>query len=759
MSGPVDILHHSKPAMSPPVRPPAQQQQQQNQQSPQHIFNQLQVASNLGPADNATMRSLEKVTGVRVNSQFPNNMSNAMADPHFQVGSLANYWARSQNHQYPPQRANLWRSPYNMMNIDPQAARIAQAHQNPCKHENAPRSPQNRIIIGPQSSHNAHALALHPIQNYRAPTQAHPQTRVQPMQNPQHPQGQTGPLPPDLAQIQSLLLSQGPVNRGLTQMVVDQNRGTGFPLPPALNLTGNEWHSRHDGRGNNVMENRIEEDERYGYIPTLQGFQHQDTHNWCSPNQNGTPNGNGGEQLLRLSFSPHTRHQNSHHLTNNNQACRPALTPRQPTQASLGNPRVSSPHQYIQASPLRPLHTLANVNEDYGHQQCTLHLSSCATGQTPTRSPTPKSISHRSPLASAQNHGTELKRMLNTIASQYVEGPPNKRPCSISPISAGPSIGHFASPVILRPASVAANSTVCLSSEAVSRRDLQPIISSSPCAYVIDRHISKDDPSGKRWTSGLFPGHNTAMKIYDFPMSPEALKTTREHINDDEGLGCYKPDEETGDSFAGLGEEPRYVCPDDLYKYLGHRLLSKAKQRTEPDALGTHHKAESKLELNMLAKRFGVRLSKVDTGQGGVHLAVGNNVWLAPGRKLKVAHYPLPKDPEEAFDAEMGNEDARRMVVDLTDSDVAPLVFHSTLTNHMVAFLKLTARRPLPEADLSRCTAEEEGVLRAPDPESPTEQHADLMWLLKPYVEEKDMHSQPENDESGLSWIVEDTNE
>jgi len=341
--------------------------------------------------------------------------------------------------------------------------------------------------------------------------------------------------------------------------------------------------------------------------------------------------------------------------------------------------------------------------------------------------------------------------MLNTIASQYVEGPPNKRPRSISPISAGPSIGHFASPVILRPASVASNSTVCLPSAAVSRRGLQPIISFSPCVHVVDRHISKDELSGKQWTSGLFPGHNTAMKTYDIPSSPKALKTTRKHINDDEGLGYYKPDEEAGDSFAGFREESRYVRPDDLYRYLGHRLLSKAKQRTEPDALGAHHKAESKLELNMLAKRFGVRLSKVDTGQGGVHLAVGNNVWLAPGRKLKVAHYPLPKDPKEAFDTEMGKEDARRMVVDLTDTDVAPLVFHSTLTNHMVTLLKLTARRPLPEAGFARSTAEEEGSLRAPDPESPTEQHADLMWLLKPYVEEKDTHSQPENDESGLS--------
>jgi hypothetical protein len=244
------------------------------------------------------------------------------------------------------------------------------------------------------------------------------------------------------------------------------------------------------------------------------------------------------------------------------------------------------------------------------------------------------------------------------------------------------------------------------------------------------------------------------METSDIPSSPKALKTTREHINDDEGLGYDKPDDETGDPFSGFREEAKYLNPDDLYRYLGHKLPSEAKQRTEPDileqTLDARYKAESKLELDMLAKRFGVRLSKVDTGQGGVNLAVRDNVWLALGRKLKVAHYPLPEDPEEVLATEKAKEDARNMVVDLTGPDITPLVFYSTLTGPMVTLPKLTAQRPLSGVDLARCTADEDGGLRAPNPESPTEQHADLMWLLKSQ-EEKDMHDQSENDESRVS--------
>jgi hypothetical protein len=262
------------------------------------------------------------------------------------------------------------------------------------------------------------------------------------------------------------------------------------------------------------------------------------------------------------------------------------------------------------------------------------------------------------------------------------------------------------------------------------------------------------------------------MEDHNVPQAPsvKTLLTTREHINNDGALGCKRFSDKACDPFSGFSEEAISFNSDKLYSRLGLTLPTEAKPGTGTDTLretaGLCEQARPVLKLDMLAKSFGVDLPMLDTRTGGAHLTVGDQISQIPEKTLKDADYPLSKNPKGILDTEKEKEkenekgrekgDTPKVSIDLNSHTNTPLVFYPTPIDRIFNLPKLKARHPVYGDDLARCIVEEDGRLRAPDPGSPTEQHAILMWLLKSH-EEKDLHDH-EDQKGGFNWLMKNGN-
>jgi hypothetical protein len=777
------LPHHSRPTMSPPARPPAQQQQQQQSNLPQQILNELHVDSISDAAVHAAMRLQEEANDSRSNAQFPTNKAYVVADSHSQVGSLANSRAaaykkiQAQAQAQARQQTHAHNSPQHIIiaghRYQPQQAQTQWQTNFQC-------SPQYLMNTNSMSQRNLNTYlqVFDHFQNNQPPMQAHPQAHLKATQKSQYPQDEIGPLLLNPAQTQmqaqmhSLLYSQDPTDRALAQMMLDRDRGVGSPLSPASHPMVKDRYLGHSGQRNDVGAGSSKGDNDYVYVPTLQGFQHQDVCRGTSPNRNGGVNSNEGQHRHRQSFSPKNNLQSPHHATNNNQAYRgtfSSVSPsRQPTQASPLDPPISCFRQSTHASPPRPLSRGINVNEgdgpttrSYGHIQHSLPSSSRATASTLTQRPVSTPVSHCSPPAPAQNCGSGLKRMLSTGASQYVEGPPTKRPNPVPPGSTGPSIGQFAAPKISQPANVAARNCSLLA--ASSRQSMHFINDTSQLSQEIDRCTKGDGTPSRQRNLDVSPNCKARMEDHNVPQTPSAktLLTTREHISNDRALRCKRSSDNACDLFSDFSEKAKSFNSDEVYSHLGLTSPIEAKSGPETGPLREMvrlcHQARPILELDMLAKSFGVNLSTLDTRLGGAHhLTVGERISQVPEKTLKDVDHPLSKNPKGIPDTEKekGKEkgDIPKVSIDLNSHAVTPLVSHPTSIDRIINLLKPTARHPVYGDDLARCTVEEDGSLRAPDPGSPTEQHAVLMWLLKSH-EEQDLHDN-EDQKGGFNWLM-----
>ena len=179
-----------------------------------------------------------------------------------------------------------------------------------------------------------------------------------------------------------------------------------------------------------------------------------------------------------------------------------------------------------------------------------------------------------------------------------------------------------------------------------------------------------------------------------------------------------------------------------------------------------------------LAREKGVRMSRVDWGGGGVHILLPSGEPIdMPKRGYKVSNYEIAgeksrengkKDGEHGpalqasnyqqcktknLSTDNGNHDPNpnnppaTPVVDLTATTLFPAA-----TENGLASWREDEGESLRAEDITLCTIDEDGGLRAPDLETPSEEQAELLYLMYSFLRKRaaEKKARPRNSEGRL---------
>ncbi|KAF2791095.1 hypothetical protein K505DRAFT_364143 [Melanomma pulvis-pyrius CBS 109.77] len=291
------------------------------------------------------------------------------------------------------------------------------------------------------------------------------------------------------------------------------------------------------------------------------------------------------------------------------------------------------------------------------------------------------------------DHDSGSKRVLSPTPSHYAEGSTPKRPLSATPPGIGsnsqsanpvaPPMGQFKLPALPRPHDFGNGKQNRLSLEAERHS-----------AHRIDLSDQKFREVYRAYDPSALPGNHWG--------GSQTLRHAQLMAQVNKNWQWRHPDKNCADIFSGFTK------------------------------MDQDYQAE--------AKKRGVRLRAVNEGRGGIHVSRGyEGNWSIPNvplRKYIDANYSLPNAAETG----------KRTCNVFFDLSSPPTRISSTSEIETGLFNKPAHTNVLPLPDgvppwnenqggdlpnnVALCTVDEDGGLRAPDPEYVTEEHADLLYYM-----------------------------